>query len=164
MLIQRILSTKGGEVLTVASATSIADAIASLAEHRIGALVVSDDAARGFSPGDHASTFGGNPVVCAAACAVLDSIDEELLDHVRTVGGRLATGLAALPAVREVRGRGLMIGCELDRPAGPVAAACLEAGLVVGSAGADVLRLTPPLVVGEDEVDQALAIIGGALS
>jgi predicted acetylornithine/succinylornithine family transaminase len=130
----------------------------------IGALLVSDEAAGGFSPGDHASTFGGNPVTCAAACAVLDTIDDDLLANVRAMGDRLTAGLASLPAVREVRGLGLLLGCELDRPAGPIVAACLDAGLVVGTAGADVLRLTPPLVVGEAEVDRALEIIAGALS
>jgi predicted acetylornithine/succinylornithine family transaminase len=130
----------------------------------IGALLVSDEAAGGFVPGDHASTFGGNPVTCAAACAVLDTIDDDLLAHVRAMGERLAAGLAALPAVREVRGLGLLLGCELDRPAGPVVTACLEAGLVVGTAGADVLRLTPPLVVGEAEVDRALEIVAETLA
>jgi acetylornithine/N-succinyldiaminopimelate aminotransferase len=130
----------------------------------IGALLVSDDAATGFAPGDHASTFGGNPVACAAACAVLDTLDDELLEHVRTVGGRLADGLASLPAVREVRGLGLLLGCELDRPAAPVVAACLDAGLVVGPAGEHVLRLSPPLVVGSHEVDQALELLAGVLA
>jgi len=130
----------------------------------IGALLVSDEAAGGFSPGDHASTFGGNPVACAAACAVLDTIDDELLANVTAMGRRLVSGLEALPAVREVRGLGLLLGCELDRPAGPVLDACLEAGLVVGTAGPDVLRLTPPLVVGEAEVDRALELIAGALA
>lgn len=129
----------------------------------IGALLVSDEAAGGFVPGDHASTFGGNPVACAAACAVLDAIDDELLANVRAMGDRLVAGLAALPAVQEARGLGLLLGCELDRPAGPVASACLDAGLVVGTAGTDVLRLTPPLVAGEAEVDQALEIIAGVL-
>ena len=125
----------------------------------IGVLLVADEAAGAFSPGDHASTFGGNPVACAAACAVLDALDDELLASVREMGARLSSGLAALPAVTEVRGRGLLLGCELDRPAGPAVAACLDAGLVVGSAGERVLRLTPPLVVGPAEVDQALAIL-----
>ena len=129
----------------------------------IGALLVSDEAPRGFSPGDHASTFGGNPVACAAACAVVDTLDEELLARVRETGERLARSLSSLPAVTEVRGAGLLIGCELDRPAGPVMSACLDAGLVVGTAGESVLRLTPPLVVTEDEVDLALQILAEVL-
>jgi predicted acetylornithine/succinylornithine family transaminase len=130
----------------------------------IGALLVADEAAGGFVPGDHASTFGGNPVTCAAGCAVLDTLDEQLLEHVRAVGTRLADGLASMAAVQELRGRGLLLGCELDRAAAPVAAACLEAGLVVGTAGESVLRLTPPLVVSDDEVDLALEIVSGAVA
>jgi predicted acetylornithine/succinylornithine family transaminase len=129
----------------------------------IGCLLVADAAAGGFVPGDHASTFGGNPVACSAACAVLDVIDEALLDHVRAIGARLADGLASLPAVSEVRGAGLLLGCELDRPAAGVMSACLDAGLVVGSAGENVLRLTPPLVICDDDVDIAVQILSEVL-
>jgi acetylornithine/N-succinyldiaminopimelate aminotransferase len=129
----------------------------------IGALLVADEASGAFLPGDHASTFGGNPVTCAAACAVLDALDDGLLDHVREVGARLSAGLAELPAVQEVRGAGLLIGCDLDRPAADVVASCLERGLVVGTAGEPVLRLTPPLVVSADEVDEALDILSEVL-
>jgi predicted acetylornithine/succinylornithine family transaminase len=130
----------------------------------IGCLLVADEATGAFAPGDHASTFGGNPVACAAGCAVVDALTDDLLEHVREMGTRLSAGLVALPAVVEVRGPGLMLGCELDRPAAPVLAACIERGLIVGSAGERVLRLTPPLVVGPDEVDQALAIIAETLA
>lgn len=129
----------------------------------IGALLVTDEAAGGFQPGDHASTFGGNPVTCAAGCAVVDALDDELLAHVRELGAALAAGLSALPAVREVRGLGLLVGCELDRPAGPVAAACLERGLVVGTAGERVLRLTPPLVATGSDIELALATLAETL-
>jgi acetylornithine/N-succinyldiaminopimelate aminotransferase len=86
-----------------------------------------------------------------------------LFEHVRTVGARLTDGLRSLPGITELRGLGLLVGCELDRPAAQVAAACLDAGLVVGTAGESVLRLTPPLLVTEEDVDQALEIISGAL-
>ncbi len=129
----------------------------------IGALLVSDDAPRGLSPGDHASTFGGNPVACAAACQVVATIDDALLEHVTAVGRQLTAGLSALPAIGTVRGAGLMIGAELDRPAGPVVSACLANGLLVGSAGEAVLRLTPPLIVSDGEVEQALAILAEVL-
>jgi acetylornithine/N-succinyldiaminopimelate aminotransferase len=122
----------------------------------IGALLVSDDAPRGFEPGDHASTFGGNPVCCAAGCAVVDAIDDELLSAVTARGRRLADGLASFG---EVRGAGLLLGIDLERPAGEVVATCLDAGLLTTAAGPYTLRLTPPLVVSEAEVDEALAIL-----
>jgi acetylornithine aminotransferase len=78
---------------------------------------------------------------------------------VAEAGARLAAGLAALPGVTEVRGRGLMLGAQLDRPAAPVVESALAAGLVVGTAGADVLRLTPPLTVAAGELDLGLSIL-----
>jgi acetylornithine/succinyldiaminopimelate/putrescine aminotransferase len=122
----------------------------------IGAFLVSDDAPTGFEPGDHASTFGGNPVVCAAACAVLDTIDDALLANVRHVSSLLRDGLAAFG---DVRGLGLLLAVELDRPAGPVVAAALEHGLVIGSAGENVLRLTPPLTLSADEAEHGLSLL-----
>jgi acetylornithine/N-succinyldiaminopimelate aminotransferase len=130
----------------------------------IGCLLAADDAPDAFEPGDHASTFGGNPVTCAAASAVCDAIDGDLLVNVRERGQALAAGLAQLSAVDEVRGAGLLIGAELDRPAGPVVDACREAGLVVLSAGDRVLRLTPPLVIGADEVELALEVLAEVLA
>jgi acetylornithine aminotransferase len=129
----------------------------------IGALLVREGRAEAIGPGDHGSTFGGNPVAAAAACAVVEAIDDALLAHVRTVGERLARGLAALPGVLEVRGRGLLIGATLDRPVGPVVDACRDRGVLVLSAGADVLRLTPPLVLTEAEADEALSVLRDAL-
>ncbi len=130
----------------------------------MGALLAGERAAPGFVPGDHGSTFGGNPVVAAAACAVVEAIDDELLANVRQRGTQLEAGLSALPAVRSVRGRGLLIGAELDRPVGPVVDACREHGLLVLSAGPDVLRLTPPLVVDAAQVAEALTILEGVLA
>jgi acetylornithine/N-succinyldiaminopimelate aminotransferase len=125
----------------------------------IGCLLVADAAAGAFEPGDHGSTFGGNPVSCAAAIAVCETIDHELLAAVRANGERLRAGLVGLPHVVEVRGCGLLVGVELDVPAGPVVDAALDAGLVTLTSGANVLRLAPPLVVGETHVDQALTIL-----
>jgi acetylornithine/N-succinyldiaminopimelate aminotransferase len=130
----------------------------------MGALLAGERAAPGFVPGDHGSTFGGNPVAAAAAAAVVEAIDDELLEHVSSRGAELVAGLAPLPGVRLVRGRGLLLGVELDRPAGAVVDACRERGLLVLSAGPDVLRLTPPLVVTPAEVEQALVVIGEVLS
>ena len=130
----------------------------------IGAFLVADDAPAGFEPGDHGSTFGGNPVPCAAACAVLDQLTDDLLTSVGRKGAALARALSALPGVGAARGRGLLLGAELDRPAADVVAACLERGLVVGSAGPSVLRLTPPLTVTEDELAHGLAILQEVLT
>jgi acetylornithine aminotransferase len=119
----------------------------------IGALLVADGKPSGFVPGDHASTFGGNPVSCAAAGAVVDAIDDDLLDHVREIGARFEA------AFDGVRGAGLLLAIELDRPALPVATAALEHGLLVGTAGETALRLTPPLTISAEEADQAIAIL-----
>jgi acetylornithine/N-succinyldiaminopimelate aminotransferase len=118
----------------------------------IGALLVSDDAPTGFEPGDHASTFGGNPVPCAAACAVVDAVDDELLAHVREISARFSSS-------GNVRGKGLLLAVELGRPAAPVAAAALERGLLVGTAGETALRLTPPLTITADEADEAIELL-----
>jgi acetylornithine aminotransferase len=125
----------------------------------IGCLLVADAAAGAFQPGDHGSTFGGNPVVCAAAVAVCDALDDELLQHVRTNGARLQAGLASLPGVVDVRGAGLLVGAELDGPAQPVVDAALDAGLVCLTSGPNVLRFAPPLVVSSGDVDAALEIL-----
>jgi acetylornithine/N-succinyldiaminopimelate aminotransferase len=130
----------------------------------IGCLLVAEEAAGAFAPGDHGSTFGGNPVSCAAAAAVVDEIDDALLANVRAQGERLATGLARLSRVESVRGAGLLLGAVLDRPAAEVVSAALERGLVVLTAGERVLRLAPPLVVGPDDVDAALAILDEVLA
>jgi acetylornithine aminotransferase len=119
----------------------------------IGALLVSDHAPAGFTPGDHASTFGGNPVAAAAACAVLDVIDEDLLAHVRETGARLEN------ALDNVRGAGLLLAVELGRPAGPVALEALEHGLLVGTAGETALRLTPALTISADETSLAIDLL-----
>jgi acetylornithine/N-succinyldiaminopimelate aminotransferase len=129
----------------------------------IGALLVREGVADAIGPGDHGSTFGGNPVACAAACAVVETIDDGLLEDVRQRSAQLAGALAELPGVSEVRGRGLMLAAVLDREAGPVVDACRELGLLVLTAGTDVLRLLPPLVVTEDEVDEALDVLARAL-
>lgn len=130
----------------------------------IGALLVADGAARGFAPGEHASTFGGNPVACAAACAVLDAIDEELLDNVRRMGERLAAGLRELPGISEVRGAGLLIGADVDANAADVAAKALEHRLLVTTCDSNSIRLTPPLTVSVGLVDQALATLREVLA
>jgi predicted acetylornithine/succinylornithine family transaminase len=130
----------------------------------IGALVTGPRLADVLRPGDHGSTFAGGPVVCAAALVALELCsDPELLARVVALGERLAAGLAQLPYVRGLRGRGLMLAIDLiEGVDGPVLArrALLEQRLVVNATGPATIRLEPPLVVSEAEVDEAIARLG----
>ena len=130
----------------------------------IGALLVADELADAFEPGDHASTFGGNPVACAAACAVVETVDDALLADVVHLSEGLANRLERLPGAVEVRGLGLLLGLEIDRVARDVIAACAEKGVLVGSAGERVLRLTPPLTINDEELDHGLTVLEEVLA
>jgi acetylornithine/N-succinyldiaminopimelate aminotransferase len=125
----------------------------------IGALLVADRAAGAFVPGDHGSTFGGNPVSAAAACAVVEAIDDELLANVVERGAELAAGLGELPGVESVRGRGLLLGAVTGAPAADVVATARNEGLLVLTAGDDVVRLAPPLTVSAVDVAAALDVL-----
>jgi acetylornithine/N-succinyldiaminopimelate aminotransferase len=131
----------------------------------IGACVALGEAATLLQPGNHGTTFGGNPVACAAALAVLDTIEKDgLLEHASAIGERLRAGLAADQRVSEVRGRGLLVGLDLSRPlAAEVAAAALAHGFIVNNPTPDRVRLAPPLVIGHDDVDAFLAAWSGIL-
>ncbi len=131
----------------------------------IGALVTGPRLADVFAPGDHGSTFAGGPVVCAAALATLElTEDPALLRHVAELGARLAGELERLPHVLAVRGRGLMLACELDIPAPElVRRLLLEQRLVANATGPTTLRLLPPLVLTEADAEDALARLGVAL-
>jgi acetylornithine/N-succinyldiaminopimelate aminotransferase len=132
----------------------------------IGACIAAPVAADVLALGDHGSTFAGGPVASAAALAVLDIVDDPaLLRRVRELGALLREGLEALEGVREVRGRGLMIGVGLEPgiDAAGVGAALLERGLVVNTPGPDTLRLLPPLVVDADQIERAVGLIGESL-
>jgi predicted acetylornithine/succinylornithine family transaminase len=126
----------------------------------MGAVLMREHVAASLQPGDHGTTFGGGPLVSSVALAVLQRISEpSFLERVRVAGDRLAAALRTLPAehVTEVRGAGLMLGVELtERTAASVIAAALEKGLLVVSAGERVLRLLPPLVVSDAEIDEAI--------
>jgi len=132
----------------------------------IGAALVTQRVADAIGPGDHGSTFACGPLVAAAACTVFDRIRRpELLAHVRRVGAHFQERLRGLdsPRVVALRGSGLFIGLELDRPVKPVLAAAQERGLLLINAGERVIRLCPPLVVAETETDQAAAILADCL-
>ncbi|MGW1076809.1 acetylornithine transaminase [Streptomyces sp. NPDC002537] len=133
----------------------------------IGATLAFGPAADLLTPGQHGSTFGGNPVACAAALAVLDTLGTEgILDRVRHTGQRLRDGIAALghPLVDHVRGSGLLLGIVLSEPHAPkVQQAAQDAGLLVNAVAPDVVRLAPPLIITEDEVDVFLRALPGVL-
>ena len=119
-----------------------------------------------LQPGDHGSTFAGGPLVCSAALAVLEIVDDPaLLRRVRELGAELRERLLGLEGVAEVRGRGLMIGIGLREgiDATEVAARALEAGLVINVPEPGSLRMLPPLTIGEDEVDRATALLANAV-
>ncbi|MGV9263988.1 acetylornithine transaminase [Kitasatospora sp. NPDC003701] len=129
----------------------------------IGAVLAFGEAAELLTPGQHGTTFGGNPVVAAAALAVLDTIESEgLLEHVRKIGERLRHGVEAIgdPLVSHVRGAGLLLGIVLTEPvAARIQAAAQEAGFLVNAAVPDAVRLAPPLVLTEQDADAFLAAL-----
>jgi len=130
----------------------------------IGACLARGAAAAVFKPGTHGSTFGGNPLACAAALATLEAIEEQgLMENANRIGAILLEGLrdalAGRPGVIEVRGHGLMIGVELNRPCGELVGRALEAGLLINVTMDNIIRLLPPLVMNEAEARQVLAIL-----
>ncbi|MBV9025925.1 MAG: acetylornithine transaminase [Streptomycetaceae bacterium] len=133
----------------------------------IGATVAFGGAAALLTPGQHGSTFGGNPIACAAALAVLDTIENEgLLERVKRTGGRLREGIEAIghPLVDHVRGAGLLLGIVLTEPLAPkVQQAAQDAGFLVNAAVAGTVRLAPPLILGDDEADAFVRALPGIL-
>ncbi|MDT0306005.1 acetylornithine transaminase [Streptomyces sp. DSM 44917] len=133
----------------------------------IGAALAFGPAAELLTPGTHASTFGGNPVSCAAALAVLETIESEgLLQRVKDAGERLRDGIWSLghPLVDRVRGAGLLLGIVLTEPLAPrVQQAAERAGLLVNAVAPDVIRLAPPLILTDGEVNAFLAALPGVL-
>jgi acetylornithine aminotransferase len=132
----------------------------------IGACIAFGAAADLFGPGSHGTTFGGNPVSCAAALAVIRTIaGEGLLDHVKRIGEQLRRGIEGLhhPLVNGVRGAGLLLGIVLNQPeASRLAAALKEAGFLVNAAQPDVIRLAPPLIVSAEQADALITALDGA--
>lgn len=129
----------------------------------IGACMLFEKCAGVFGYGDHGSTFGGNPAVCAGAYSILSRIDEKLLQSVREKGEYFREGLKKIDGVKEVTGMGLMIGIHTDKPAAEVANECMKRGLLVLTAHSNV-RLLPPLTISKDDIDFALKILNEVIS
>lgn len=131
----------------------------------IGAFIASDKVAAVFHAGDHGSTFGGNPLACAGACVVLDTIgNEELLAHVTKMGQYMKSRLEKMAEkfpglVKEVRGMGLMLGMELTQPGRDIVNKCLEQGSIINCTAGNVLRFVPPLIVTKDDIDEVCDIL-----
>ncbi len=130
----------------------------------IGACLARGTAAEVFKPGSHGSTFGGNPLACAAALAILEAIDQEgLLENATRIGEHIRAGLraalAGLPGVVDIRGEGLMIGIELDRPCAELVAIAREQGVLINVTADKVIRLVPPLIYGQAEADALIAAV-----
>lgn len=130
----------------------------------IGATIARGRAATLFTPGSHGTTFGGNPVACAAAKAVLGVVDEAFLAEVRRKGQLLISAASQVPGVAQVRGRGLMLGVVLDEAVAKlVVKQGLEEGLILNAPGENVIRLTPPLVISDDEIAEAMQRLARAI-
>jgi len=132
----------------------------------IGACWARAEVAAAFGPGDHGSTFGGQPLAAAAARATLAVMEEmDVPERARRAGARLSDALARVPGVVGVRGAGLLIGAELDTPVAPaVVTAALSAGLVVNAPRPDTIRLAPSLLVSEPHIDEAVGILTQAIA
>jgi acetylornithine aminotransferase len=135
----------------------------------IGACLATDSVARAFSPGSHASTFGGNPLACAAGLAVCRALLEgQVLDHARRMGEYFSKGLSDCQerhrVVREVRGLGLLQGMELDMGGKTVVSECLARGILINGTGEHVLRFVPPLIITQLEIDRLLDTLGKIFS
>jgi len=130
----------------------------------IGATIARGKAATLFTPGSHGTTFGGNPVACAAAKAVLGVVDEAFLAEVRRKGQLLGDAASQIPGVTQVRGRGLMLGLVLDEAVAKlVVKHGFEEGLILNAPGENVIRLTPPLVISDDEIAEAMQRLARAI-
>lgn len=130
----------------------------------VGAVVATHKAASGFSPGDHASTFGGNPLAMAAVNVVVDALsDQTFMAKVQEMATYLDQQLNRLmhekESIVEVKGMGLMRGVAITKPLRPIIDACFDKGLLIVGAGSDVLRFVPPLVVTKDDIDQCIDIL-----
>jgi predicted acetylornithine/succinylornithine family transaminase len=132
----------------------------------IGAMLATEKVSEAFKPADHGTTFGGNPLVCAAALATIETIldDGLILDQCRRMGAYLMDKLNSLKKefssiILDVRGMGLLIGMEITRDCAPVVKACMDRGLLINCTAGTVLRFMPPLIVEEDDIDRMTEIL-----
>ncbi len=137
----------------------------------IGAMLATDKVASAFVHGSHASTFGGNPLVCAAAIATIDTLLEDgfILDQCKRMGEYLVNELKGLQeefssVVINVRGMGLLVGMELTRDCSSIVKVCMEKGLLINCTSGNVLRFSPPLIVQKKDIDNMVDILGEVLS
>lgn len=128
----------------------------------IGAVLFGEKLQDTMTPGSHGSTFGGNPVVAAGACSIVERIDDDFLCEVQRKSEKIRTALAKVKGVKSISGMGLMLGIETDKPAGEVAKACLANGLLILTAKTK-LRLLPALNISDAELDEGLEILKGVL-
>lgn len=128
----------------------------------IGAVLFGEKLQDTMTPGSHGSTFGGNPVVAAGACSIVERIDDDFLSEVQHKSEKIRTALAKVKGVQSISGMGLMLGIETDKPAGEVAKACLANGLLILTAKTK-LRLLPALNISDAELDEGLEILKGVL-
>lgn len=134
----------------------------------MGAMLASDKVAASFTPGSHASTFGGTPLVSAAALAVVRTLEEEdLMSHCTEMGHYFKTALLQLKSdhecIKEVRGKGLLLGAELDRDGAPIVQECLKKKFLINCAHGNVLRFIPPLVIEKEPIDRLIEALDGIL-
>ena len=130
----------------------------------IGAMLAKEEVAQAFDAGAHATTFGGTPLVTAAALAVVQTLEtEKIVDHCASVGSYFEAGLRDLQARHEcieaVRGKGLLLGMQLNQPGGPFVTQCLKKGFLINCIQERILRFVPPLIVNEGQVDRLVACL-----
>jgi acetylornithine/N-succinyldiaminopimelate aminotransferase len=134
----------------------------------LGATIVNEKYADVLGYGGHGSTFGGNPVACAAACAVVDALDIKMLDKVKANGKYLVSKLEKIKKkysfVKEIRAIGLLVALELNISGGDIVAACLEKGLVINCTQDKILRFLPPFIIGKKDINEAVSILDEVLS
>ncbi|MDH5602031.1 MAG: aminotransferase class III-fold pyridoxal phosphate-dependent enzyme, partial [Gammaproteobacteria bacterium] len=130
----------------------------------IGACLAKGEAAKLFQPGHHGSTYGGNPLVTSAALAVIETCEKDKLDQrAAELSDKILAGfkdqLEGLDAVIDIRGKGLMIGIQLDRPCAELVKAGLDAGILINVTAGDVVRLLPPLIISDEQADQIVKMV-----